>query len=50
MRCLDIYETTGFDNFICSIAGTYAEEAVLTENGRIDYRALKPVLFEMPTL
>ena len=45
----DIYETRGFDNFICTIANTYAEEGILNEAGKIDYRALKPVLFEMPT-
>lgn len=45
----DIYETEGFESFICKIAATYAEESVLTAEGKIDYRILKPVLFEMPT-
>ena len=45
----DIYETKGFESFICTIDATYAQEEVLTEAGKIDYRALKPVLFEMPT-
>lgn len=45
----DIYETEGFESFICRIAATYAEESVLTPEGKINYRALKPVLFEMPT-
>ena len=45
----DIYETKGFDNFICTIDNTYAEENMLTEDGKLDYRTLKPVLFEMPT-
>lgn len=45
----DIYETKGFENFICTIDATYAAEEVLTEDGKIDYRTLKPVLFEMPT-
>lgn len=45
----DIYETEGFESFICKIAATYAEESVLTLEGKIDYHALKPVLFEMPT-
>lgn len=51
MECTveDIYETEYFDNFICKIAGVHAEESVLTESGKIDYRTLKPVLFEMPT-
>lgn len=45
----DIYETKGFDNFICTIDNTYAEEKVLNGEGKLDYRVLKPVLFEMPT-
>ncbi len=45
----DIYETEGFESFICKIAATYAEESVLTPEGKINYHALKPVLFEMPT-
>ena len=51
MECdvVDIYETEGFDNFICSIANTYAAPDVLDSNGRLDYTKLKPVLFEFPT-
>lgn len=51
MECTldDIYETDGFESFICKIAGVHANESVLTESGNIDYRKLKPVLFEMPT-
>lgn len=45
----DVYETKGFDNFISTIDNTYAEESVLTAEGKLDYRILKPVLFEMPT-
>lgn len=45
----DIYETPGFESFICTITATYAEESALTDGGKLDYRALKPVLFEMPT-
>ena len=45
----DIYETKGFESFICTIDATYAEETVLNEEGKIDYHILKPVLFEMPT-
>lgn len=45
----DIYPTKGFDNFICSISSTLAEESCLDEEGMIDYRKLKPVLFEFPT-
>ena len=45
----DIYETQGFESFICTIDATYASETVLNENGKIDYRVLRPVLFEMPS-
>ena len=45
----DIYETEGFDNFICSIANTYAAPEVLDSEGKLDYTKLKPVLFEFPT-
>lgn len=47
-RVDDIYETEGFESFICKIACVHAEEGVLDENGKIDYHLLKPVLFEMP--
>lgn len=51
MECdvVDIYETEGFDNFICSIAHTYAAPDVLDADGRLDYTRLKPVLFDFPT-
>lgn len=51
MECdvVDIYETDGFDNFICSIANTYADPDVLDSNGRLDYTRLKTVSFEFPT-
>lgn len=51
MECnvVDIYETEGFDNFICSVANTYAAPDVLDSNGKLDYTRLKPVLFEFPT-
>lgn len=45
----DIYETKGFDNFICTIVATYVDESVLNDQNKIDYAKLKPVLFEMPT-
>ena len=45
----DDYETKGFESFICTIDHTFAEERVLTPEDKIDYRVLKPVLFEMPT-
>ena len=51
MECnvVDIYKSDGFDNFICSIANTYAAPEVLDDNGKLDYTRLKPVLFEFPT-
>lgn len=51
MECnvVDIFETDGFDNFICSIANTYAAPEVLDSEGKLDYTQLKPVLFEFPT-
>lgn len=46
---VDNYETEAFDNFICKISATYAEEGIICDDGKIDYNRLKPVLFEMPT-
>ncbi|MDO5110956.1 MAG: flavin reductase family protein [Clostridia bacterium] len=46
---VDVYETEGFESFICKIAAVYADESVLTKDDKIEYRMLKPVLFEMPT-
>ena len=45
----DVYETLGFESFICKIAATYADDSALNEDGKLNYHALKPVLFEMPT-
>ena len=51
MECVveDIYETEGFDNFICKITNTYANDDILDVDGKIDYNSFKPVLFEMPS-
>lgn len=51
MECdvVDVYETEDFDNFVCSIANTYAAPDVLGKDGKLDYTRLKPVLFEFPT-
>lgn len=51
MECTvaDVYDTKGFESFICTIDNTYVEEEHLTENGKINYHTLKPVLFEFPT-
>lgn len=43
------YELENFDNFICRIQATYADDSVLNADGKIDYHVLKPVLFEFPT-
>ena len=43
------YELEGFDNFICKILATYADEDILNEKGKLDYHTFKPVLFEFPT-
>lgn len=43
------YELEHFDNFICKILATYADEDVLNEKDKIDYHVFKPVLFEFPT-
>ena len=47
-RVEDVYEVDRFENFVCSVAGTHADDAVLTEDGKVDVAALRPVLFEMP--
>lgn len=51
MECTvaDVYNTPNFESFICTIDNTYVEEEYLNEAGKIDYHALKPVLFEFPT-
>jgi len=51
MECsvVDIYNTSNFESFICSIDNTYVEEQNLDSNGKIDYNTLKPILFEFPT-
>lgn len=50
MECnvVDIYETEGFDNFICSVVNTYVSPDVLGDNGKPDYTRMKPVLFDFP--
>ena len=50
MECVveDIYEMGAFENFIVKVVNTFAEESILTDGGKPDYRKFKPVLFEMP--
>lgn len=51
MECtvVDVYNTRGFESFICTMENTYVEEEYLNEAGKINYRTLHPVLFEFPT-
>ena len=51
MECsvVDIYNTPGFESFICTIDNTYVKEKYLNDAGKINYNTLKPVLFEFPT-
>lgn len=44
----DVYEMGPFENFMCSVLNTYAEDEVISEKGTINYDVFKPVLFEMP--
>lgn len=45
----DVYNTPGFESFICTIDNTYVEEEHLNADGKVNYHTLKPVLFEFPT-
>ncbi len=51
MECqvVDIYQSPGFESFICMLSNTYVEEEHLDEAGTINYHTLKPILFEFPT-
>lgn len=51
MECsvVDVYNTPGFESFICTIDNTYVAEEHLDEAGKINYETLRPVLFEFPT-
>ncbi|MDE6311422.1 MAG: flavin reductase family protein [Muribaculaceae bacterium] len=49
LEIVDIYECSGFSNFICAIANTYVDENKLDDNGKIDYNKMHTVLFEFPT-
>ena len=51
MECtvVDLYETEGFESFICTIDSTYVEEIHLNESNKVNYSSLKPVLFEFPS-
>lgn len=51
MEChvADVYNTPGFESFICTIDNTYVDDTHLNGEGKINYNTLKPVLFEFPT-
>lgn len=51
MECelVDIYDTENYDNFILKVVHTHLDEDKLDKNGKIDYKKVSPVLFEMPT-
>lgn len=51
MECevVDVYNSPGFESFICTISDTCVEEEHLDEAGKINYHTLRPVLFEFPT-
>lgn len=48
-RVADNYETETFDNFILEIKAVWAEEGVLTADGKPNYEKIAPILFEFPT-
>lgn len=50
MECVleDIYEIGAFENFIVKVKNTFADESILSDDGKPDYQKFKPVLFEMP--
>ena len=50
MEChvADVYKTSGFESFICTIDNTYVDEKHLNQEGKINYDTLKPVLFDFP--
>ena len=41
-RVEDVYEVDHFENFICSVAGTYADDAIVTEDGRVGRGGAQP--------
>ncbi|MCT4564522.1 MAG: flavin reductase family protein [Maledivibacter sp.] len=49
MECeiVEVYETETYDHCIVKPVNTYADEEVLSDDGKIDYEKAKPILFEM---
>ncbi|MEI8215999.1 MAG: flavin reductase family protein [Eubacteriales bacterium] len=43
-----VYETQTHNNYIIKPINTYVREEFLSDNGKIDYEKVKPILFEMP--
>ncbi len=50
MECTveSIYNTPGFDNFICTVDSAYAEKECLNSEGEVDFGKAATVLFEFP--
>lgn len=51
MECelVDTYEYGNYENFILKVVHTHVEVDKLSEDGKIDYEKVRPLLFEMPT-
>lgn len=51
MECkvVDNYQTSHHNHFILQVVHTHVKKEALTPQGKIDYKVVKPVLFEMPT-
>ena len=43
-----IYNTPGFDNFICTVDAAYAETECINSDGVVDFAKVSPILFEFP--
>lgn len=50
MECslVSVEKVDGFENFLCQIVNTLVDDSILDQNGLIDYKLFKPVLFEYP--
>ncbi len=48
MECevIDVYEVGSFNNYILKPKNTFVQEEFLTENGKVDYEKISPILFE----
>jgi len=50
MECkiVEMHETETHNIYIVKIINTFVEESMFSENGKIDYEKVNPILFEMP--